>query len=134
MPYAPTGAPGTPGYRGQSGVKAATIGGNIITNPGIAPEIVKPFSDYQQLPVISPYLNLERRQGFDFDNYNTLVRPFVEQDYRNSQIQNEIQALQNTIQQQQRSLQQMRQQTDVYQGTAQPRYFQDTGNYFPTGP
>ncbi|MDZ7617846.1 MAG: hypothetical protein U1E05_12650 [Patescibacteria group bacterium] len=132
MPYAPTGAPGTPGYRQQGTVQPARIGAGIVGSPGIAPEIVKPFSDYQQLPIISPYLNLERRDGLDFDNYNTLVRPFVEQNNRNNLLQNEVQSLQNTINQQQRSLQQMNRQTELYQGTGQPRHFQDTGGYFPT--
>lgn len=131
MPYSPTGAPGTPGYRQQSTVQPARIGTGIVGSPGIAPEIVKPFSNYQQLPIISPYLNLDRRDGLDFDNYNTLVRPFVEQDQRNNQLQNEVQVLQNTINQQHRAIQQMNRQSELYQGQAQPRYFQDTGGYFP---
>ena len=131
MPYSPTGAPGTPGYRQQGTVQPARIGTGIAASPGISSDIVKPFSDYQQLPIISPYLNLDRRDGLDFDNYNTLVRPFVEQNYRNNQLQNEVQVLQNTINQQQRALQQMNRQTEIYQGQTQPRHFQDTGGYFP---
>ncbi len=131
MPYSPTGAPGTPGYRQQSTVQPARIGTGIVGSPGIPANVVKPFSDYQQLPIISPYLNLDRRNGLDFDNYNTLVRPFVDQDYRNSQLQNEVQVLQNNLNQQNRALQQMNRQTELYQGQTQPRHFQDTGGYFP---
>lgn len=102
--------------------------------PGIAGNagnIVKPFSDYRQLPIVSPYLNLERSNGLDFDNYNTLVRPFVDQYQQNFQVQNELQQLQNTINQQHRALQQLNRRTDLYQGGAQPQQFQNTGEYFP---
>ncbi len=129
-PYSPTGAPGTPGFQRQAGVQPARIGVGVpgISGPG---NIVKPFSDYRQLPVVSPYLNLERLDGLDFDNYNTLVRPFVDQYQQNYQVQNELQQLQNTINQQHRALQQLNRQTEFYQGNTQPRQFQDTGGFYP---
>ena len=114
-----------------SRIQPATIGAGIPAGP-IAGSVAKPFSDYQQLPVVSPYLHLERPDGLDFDNYNTLVRPFTEQFHRNNQLQNEVRGLQNTIDQQYRSIQQMNRQMDSLEGRTQPRQFQDTGGFFPT--
>jgi hypothetical protein len=124
--YSPTSA----AQQQRSRAQPARIGAGIVGGPG-AGNIVKPFSDYQQLPIISPYLHLERPDGLDFDNYNTLVRPFAEQFQRNNQLQNEIRGLQNNLDQQYRTIQQMNRQMDSYQGPAQPRYFQDTGGFFP---
>lgn len=128
-PYAPTGAPGMPSQ--QQRVQPARIGAGMPGIAGGAGNIVKPFSDYRQLPVVSPYLNLERSGGLDFDNYNTLVRPFVDQYQQNFQVQNELQQLQNTINQQHRALQQLNRPTDLHQGGTQPQHFQNTGEYFP---
>ncbi len=114
-----------------SRIQPATIGAGVAAGP-MAGSVVKPFSDYQQFPVVSPYLNLERPDGLDFDNYNTLVRPFTEQFQRNNQLQNEVQGLQNTIGQQYRAIQHMNRQMESFDGRTQPRHFQDTGGYFPT--
>lgn len=122
--------PGVPQHQ-PSRIQPATIGAGFPSGP-TAGSVVKPFSDYQQLPVVSPYLHLERPDGLDFDNYNTLVRPFTEQFHRNNQLQNEVQGLQNTIDQQYRAIQQMNRQMDSFNGRTQPRQFQDTGGYFPT--
>lgn len=112
-------------------VQPATIGTGVAAKPP-GRGIVKPFAGYQQLPVISPYLHLERFEGLDYDNYNTLVRPFTEQFHRNNQLQNEVRGLQNTLDQQYRSIEQMNRQMEFFDGRSQPRYFQDTGGFFPT--
>ncbi len=114
------------------GVQPARIGTGLPTVPTVAGQIKKPFSEYRQLPIISPFLNLERAEGLDFDNYNTLVRPFIEQHQLGHQFQDEFQAIQNNLRQQQRALQHLdRQQTEFFQGHTDPRFFQNTGTYFP---
>lgn len=60
----------------------------------------KPFSSVSRDPVVSPYLNLFRN-GFDgdFDNYNTLVRPQLQQQAINTQFQQQQQMLSRQYQQ-----------------------------------
>jgi len=128
---APAGAPAIPTHNRARVAQPAQIGAGAPTGPSARRQVTKPFSNYQQLPVVSPYLNLDRPRSFDFDNYNTLVRPFVEQDFRNNQVQNQLQSLQNTIGGQQQSLQHLNRQMEFFQGSGQPRFFQDTGDYFP---
>lgn len=91
----------------------------------------KPFAGYRPPPAVSPYLNLYRTDSSDdFDNYNTLVRPFVEQRRFNNRIRQEVQGLDRMSQQQQRALQQIDRQNQVFQGTTDPRFFQDTGGFY----
>lgn len=64
-------------------------GGRI--NPGLpsAGSSRKPFSSYSPAPTVSPYLNLFREDldgGSDL-NYNTLVRPMLQQQQLNEQLQ-----------------------------------------------
>jgi len=107
--------------------RGSTRGGTAAVNQ-------KPFSGYRPPPAISPYINLFRRDaGDDFDNYNTLVKPFIEQRQFNNRMRQEVQGLDEMSQQQQRALRQMNQRNQVFQGTTDPRYFQDTGNFYQGG-
>jgi hypothetical protein len=49
----------------------------------------KPFASYSQSPTVSPYLNLFREdiEGGGDLNYNTLVRPMLQQQQINQQVQ-----------------------------------------------
>lgn len=60
---------------------------------GFAPSnITKPFSSYTAAPTVSPYMNLFREdlEGGSDINYNTLVRPQLQQQAFNQQVQREI--------------------------------------------
>lgn len=119
-------------YDRRRRVQPAQIGRGVATGSGMGGGIVKPFSDYQQLPVVSPFLNLERRDGLDFDNYNTLVRPLLEQHHQNRQFRDEFEIIQENLQQQQRNFQQLQRETELYRIPTAPQPFQDTGNFFPS--
>jgi hypothetical protein len=64
---------------------AASIG------PGLSPRSSKPFSSVSTSPTISPYLNLfnTSRTGSDAFNYQTLVRPQLQQQAINQRQQRE---------------------------------------------
>jgi hypothetical protein len=60
----------------------------------------KPFSSYSPTPTVSPYLNLFREDlegGGDF-NYNTLVRPQLQQQQFNQQVQRQGLAVERQLQ------------------------------------
>ena len=66
-----------------SSTPAATIG------PGVMDRAVKPFTNITTTPTVSPYLNLfntSRTGNTDF-NYQTLVRPQLQQQAVNQQLQ-----------------------------------------------
>jgi hypothetical protein len=68
---------------GQQSSPAATIG------PGVNDRTTKPFSSLTTTPTISPYLNLfnTSRTGTSAFNYQTLVRPQLQQQAINQQQQ-----------------------------------------------
>lgn len=53
----------------------------------------QPFSNVQQTPTVSPYLNLLNRQGLGLPNYQTLVRPQLQTDQQFSKQQSQISRL-----------------------------------------
>lgn len=60
----------------------------------------KPFSTASRGPVVSPYLNLFREDfgdGSGGDNYNTLVRPMLQQQQINQSLQLETQAIDRRV-------------------------------------
>ncbi|WP_146583572.1 hypothetical protein [Posidoniimonas polymericola] len=60
----------------------------------------KPFSSASRGPVVSPYLNLFREDlsdGGAADNYNTLVRPQLQQQQINQSLQLETQAIDRRV-------------------------------------
>ena len=80
------------GYYGQSSAGMATggTGGASLGAASLAPSrSSKPFSSVSSSPTVSPYLNLFREDfdgGGDF-NYQTLVRPQLQQQQYNQQFQ-----------------------------------------------
>jgi hypothetical protein len=93
----------------------------------------KPFADYQSSPAVSPYLNLFRNDTNNgtVDNYNTLVRPFVQQNYMNQTFTGQIDRLQNRTYLQGSALRQLDRQTQGLEGYATPQYYQNYQGFFP---
>jgi hypothetical protein len=60
----------------------------------------QPFSNIQQSPTVSPYLNLLNRTNAGLPTYQTLVRPALDQQDQNIQQQQQI----NQLKQHQKSL------------------------------
>jgi hypothetical protein len=111
--YVPSGVRGAPSGEGQvqphvaiqpfpQPVPPRTTGlGGVPQAPRALPS--KPFSDYRPPPVMSPYMNLYRRD-LDFDaayNYYTLVQPFLTQQalnqrqiYTNAQLAGDLRQVQ----------------------------------------
>jgi hypothetical protein len=94
----------------------------------------KPFSGFSAEPTVSPYLNLFREdlEGGGDLNYNTLVRPQLQQQAVNQQVQRQAQELQ-------RQLQSVAAQTDFNPQGAKDVYptghqtvFRYYGHYYPT--
>ena len=96
-----TPSPGQQGYRLDFSYPGESVAGSPLYTPGPAghtssPVYNKPFSQYRAAPAVSPYMNLFR-DDTNFgrvDNYNTLVRPMVEQRNANLQVGGAIHGLQ----------------------------------------
>ena len=54
----------------------------------------QPFSNIQQSPTVSPYLNLMNRSSVGLPTYQTLVKPQIDQQEQNIQQQQQISRLQ----------------------------------------
>jgi hypothetical protein len=76
------------GYVGNTGAATRRAGGGSGLGLSAGPTS-KPFSSYSPAPTVSPYLNLFRDDfgGDDDFNYNTLVRPMLQQQQFNQQMQ-----------------------------------------------
>jgi hypothetical protein len=94
----------------------------------------KPFTSFSPEPTVSPYLNLFREdfEGNSDLNYNTLVRPMLQQQEVNQQVQRQAQDLQ-------RQLQSVAAQSDFNPQGAKDVYptghqtvFRYYGHYYPT--
>jgi hypothetical protein len=90
------------GYVGQSSAGMAS-GGTGISSSAVGPMALnrsKPFSSVSSSPTVSPYLNLFREDldgGSDF-NYQTLVRPQLQQQQFNQQIERQNLELSRRVQ------------------------------------
>jgi hypothetical protein len=85
-----------PSYRRNS---PASVGPRI--GLGIGPSAApKPFTSYSPAPTVSPYLNLFREdfEGGGDLNYNTLVRPQLQQQQFNQQVQRQGLAMERQLQ------------------------------------
>jgi hypothetical protein len=130
------GLKGTVPNVGQSGAGRATAGTTYTaSNVGSSEPTSKPFSNVRQTPTVSPYLNLFREDldGNSDLNYQTLVRPQLEQQQINQQVQRQaldssrrIQALSARAD---FSPQGSRQQSPTGHSTA----FFNYSHYYPTG-
>src|SRR5262249_15126384 len=71
------------------GAGQPTVGSGSLSPGGGRQRLGKPFSSVSQTPTVSPYLNLFREgigEANDFD-YQTLVRPQVQQQQMNQQFE-----------------------------------------------
>jgi len=84
-------------YVGQSTTPSG--GGRVGLGLG-ASNAGKPFSGYSPDPTVSPYLNLFREdlEGGSDLNYNTLVRPMLQQQAVNQQVQRQALEFQRKLQ------------------------------------
>lgn len=108
-----------------------TIQANLPTAPTLLTD--KPFSNYRAPAPVSPYLNLYRSNNSfgAVNDYYTLVRPLLEQQIYNQQIQKEVQSLQSATQMQSQSLQHLDQRTDQLFGFPPSGSYMNFQNYFP---
>ncbi|MFO0789294.1 MAG: hypothetical protein U0805_07550 [Pirellulales bacterium] len=83
------------GAGANNGARASNPFGGVRSAYGVNTSRSKPFSAYQSQPTVSPYLNLFRNDlnGNSSLNYSTLVRPQLQQQQTNDQL--ERQNLQN---------------------------------------
>jgi hypothetical protein len=82
---------------------------------------------------VSPYLNLFRNDN-DFggiDNYNTLVKPMLQQRQVNRQGEWDVRSLQSRSGSQGAELRKLNQRTDILQGTYQADRFKNYFDYYP---
>jgi hypothetical protein len=121
-------------YRSTSYGLDQSRGVQSAANPAvIAPPVgQKPFAGYQPPGGVSPYMNLFR-SGTDngtIDNYTSLVRPQLNQQYLNQQYGHDIRGLQSdTRLQNQAIMNQSRQ----LQGVSTPQFYQNYGGYYNFG-
>jgi len=112
--------------------RPAGIGGSMLAAPQ-AP-IEKPFGAYRPTSGVSPYMNLFRHDtsGGTIDNYNTFVRPEIEQRRLNQQVGRDLRGLERNTRVQSTALQQMERESRNLQGVTTPQ-FMNYGNFFPSG-
>jgi flagellar basal body-associated protein FliL len=97
----------------------------------------QPFSNIQQSPTVSPYLNLLNRNNTGLPNYQTLVRPAIDQQEQNVQQQQQIQKLQHQqkslISNSERGLAQRGISNEI-RGTGHVTVFMDYSHYYARAP
>jgi len=96
-------------------------------------QATKPFAGYSAPPTVSPYLNMFRSNlsGLPSDNYNTWVRPQLEQNRQSHVFGGEIRGLQSAARVQGSVLQRLGKKTETIGGTMAPEYFQNYRDYYP---
>ncbi len=123
-----------PAYRGQSSYgsfasqQAMMSGSGATQGPAFGPTtpISKPYENYTRPGAVSPYMQLGSRisRYGDIDNYNTFVRPALEQREASRQIGRQIQGLQHSVRNLSRETRSLR-------GVVIPQYYMNHGNYYP---
>ncbi|MEO1496339.1 MAG: hypothetical protein AAFV43_04235 [Planctomycetota bacterium] len=99
-------------------------GGSALTS--------KPFSNVTQDRGVSPYLGLfNETLDADFDQYNTIVRPQLQQQRVNQQLQRQQQQLNQRVQQISAQPAFSPQGSQNALSTGHPTFFNNTLNYYP---
>jgi hypothetical protein len=132
MPPAAFGAvaPTQPAGGVGSRMSVATFGNGVGSAPASA--IQKPYANYTPPAPISPYLNLFRNTGNPgINNYYTLVRPMLEQQAFNQQVQAGLQAAELNTRLQQLQLQQLQQQQNQMLNRPSGASFMNFQQYYP---
>jgi len=109
--------------------------GTYYSSAGAVGATEKAFAGYRPFSSgISPYMNLFRRDnaGGVVDNYNTLVRPQLEQRQVNQQFGIDLYGLERNARIQQAALQRLDRNVTqrTLQGVSTPQYYQRYGNYY----
>lgn len=109
----------------------APVGGPIGGGPA-----AKPFQDANLGPTVSPYLQLFNSDGTNpnaaIDNYQTLVRPQLQQQRFNRQVQQQAQALNARVQQISAQSAYQPQGSEQIMGTGHTTFFGYYGRYYPS--
>ena len=142
LPLLPTGRAGvnrypTPlGSRGggssftSQAATGAMSGSRSSARAAVSP---KPFSDYSPRSPVSPYMDLFRTntQLDGIDNYNTLVRPQLQQRQMSRQTQLDLHSLRSRSGAQGTQLRELNRRTDTLQGTPGRNRFNSYFDYYP---
>jgi hypothetical protein len=110
---------------------AATIG--MTPRPVQSVTGQKPGANYQPTSPVSPYMGLYAPRTPGINNYNAYVRPQLQQNAFNQQVEGNFRSLQSTSDLQGASLQQLEQGTQLFQSEGGPASatFMDYGAYYP---
>ncbi len=81
-------------------LRVLAVAASAVLFGACAARAQQPFSNIQQSPTVSPYLNLLNRSNVGLPTYQTLVRPAIDQQDQNIQQQQQI----NQLKQHQKSL------------------------------
>jgi hypothetical protein len=81
-------------------VRILAVAASAVLFGACAAHAQQPFSNIQQSPTVSPYLNLLNRSNVGLPTYQTLVRPQIDQQEQSLQQQQQI----NQLKQHQKSL------------------------------
>jgi hypothetical protein len=101
---------------------------------GVSGSGSKPFTDYSQRPAVSPYMNMFRGGGVEASgNYNSYVKPRLNQGQKNSMVGGQIRSLQSSSRYQGSALQSLGSQTRTLQGRGTHSYFMNRQGYFGGG-
>jgi hypothetical protein len=103
----------------------------LAPKPAATARSSKPFSGYTPTPTVSPYLNLFRNSNSDVNNYNTLVKPYLEQEQQSRLFGGEIRGLQSSTRLQNNALQKLGKRTDLMGGTTAPEFYQNYQGFYP---
>ena len=109
----------------------AAIGVLAISQPSQAQQL--PFSNIQQTPTVSPYLNLTRNNSGPA-TYQSLVQPIVQQQQQSALQQGQINRLQNQTSALSKGAglaNPARGASSAIRGTGHVTAFMDTSHYFP---
>lgn len=127
---------------GSGGVVTSSLGRNSGGSPRKAATFdsfggrttsSKPFSSVSSSPTISPYLNLFRQNLDDnTDNYNTLVRPQLQQQQINQNFQREAQAITRHVQSLSAKPAFNPQGSEQYLPTGHPTGFMNYSHFYPS--
>jgi hypothetical protein len=115
----------------------AAFGALVVIVSTSSAQAQQPFSNIQQSPTVSPYLNLLNRSNVGLPNYQTLVRPMLDQQEQNIQQQQQINQLKqhqkSLVANQERGLAQRGISNEI-RGTGHVTVFMDYSHYYQHGP
>jgi len=91
----------------------------------------KPFASFTPSSGVSPYLNMYRSSQSQVDNYQTLVRPQIQEQAQGQRFGGEIRGLQSAARLQGTALQRLGKMNQLEQGTMAPEFFNNYQTFYP---